>query len=105
MERVVWVGPRPPPKQLGDLLGEQDTLLQHYVDAATAIGAVHGVDVAVAIVTADAPGAPKIVEQLTAARPDVQVLLATDTGIDRQIVLSLWGGASGVLEFRTQSKS
>jgi len=104
MERVLWVGPRAPPKQLGELLQQQETLLAHYVDVQTAIGAVHGQDVAVAIVTADQPEAPKAVEKLTAARPDVQVLLATDAGIDRQIVLSLWGGASGVLEFRTQSK-
>jgi DNA-binding NtrC family response regulator len=105
MERVLWVGPRPPPKQLGELLDQQETLLAHYLDAQTAIGAVHGQDVAVAIVTADHPGAPKVVERLTSARPDIQVLLATDMGIERQIVLALWGGASGVLEFRTQSKN
>lgn len=105
MERVLWVGPRPPPKQLGELLGQQQTLLAHYLDAQTAIGAMHGQDVAVAIVTADQAEAPKVVEQLTAARPDLQVLLATDSGIPRQVVLSLWGGASGVLEFRSQTKN
>lgn len=105
MERVLWVGPRAPPKQLGELLAQHETLLAHYVDVQTAISAVHGQDVAVAIVTGDQPDAPKAVERITASRPDIQVLLATDTGIDRQVVLSLWGGASGVLEFRTQSKN
>src|SRR6185295_9299026 len=105
MERVLWVGPRPPPKQLGELLAQQETLLAHYLDAKTAIGAAHGQEVAVAIVTADDPLAPKTVEALCGARPDIQVLLATDIGIQRPIVLALWGGASGVLEFKSQSKN
>lgn len=105
MERVLWVGPRAPPKQLGELLGQQETLLAHYLDAQTAISAVQGQDVAVAIVTGDSADAPRCVEKLTHARPDIQVLLATDSGIERQVVLSLWGGASGVLEFRTQTKT
>src|SRR4051812_5259938 len=105
MERVLWVGPRPPPKQLGELLAQQETLLAHYVDVQTAIGAVNGQDVAVAIVTADAPDAPKAVEKLCSSRPDIQVLLATDSGIQRHVVLALWGGASGVLEFKSQSKN
>jgi CheY-like chemotaxis protein len=104
MERVLWVGPRPPPKQLGELLGQQETLLAHYLDAQTAISAVHGQDVAVAIVIDD-PGAPKTVERLCTARPDIQVLIATDSGIQRPVVLALWGGASGVLEFKSQSKN
>ncbi|MBK7858947.1 MAG: response regulator [Archangiaceae bacterium] len=105
MERVLWVGPRPPPRELGELLGQQETLLAHYADAPTALMAVHGQEVAVAIVTGDDPNAPKTIERITSARPDIQVLLATDTGIARQVVLGLWSGASGVLEFRTQTKN
>ena len=33
MERVLWVGPRAPPQQLGELLRQHETLLEHYVDA------------------------------------------------------------------------
>lgn len=105
MERVLWVGPRPPPSELGELLRQHGTLLAHHASAQLAIAAAAGQDIAVAIVTGDQHECPKSVEQLTHARPDIQVLLATDFGIARQVVLSLWAGASGVLEFKSQSKN
>jgi DNA-binding NtrC family response regulator len=105
MHRVVWVGLRPPPPQLAELLAHQNVELSAFTDADKALGVLGPSGAAVAIVTADHAEAPKWVERLTAARTDIQVLLATDTGISRQVVLSLWAGASGVLEFRSQSRA
>src|SRR5581483_8036542 len=105
MHRVVWVGLRPPPPQLAELLAHQNTELSAFTDADKALTALGPTGAAVAIVTADQAEAPKWVERLTSARTDIQVLLATDTGISRQVVLSLWAGASGVLEFRSQSRA
>jgi DNA-binding NtrC family response regulator len=104
MELVLWIGSRQPPKQLGELLAAEKSELQHHADAAAALAAVQGRDVAVAIVTGDQQESPAIVQTVTSARPDIQVLLATDFGIERQVVLALWSGASGVIEFKSQSK-
>jgi DNA-binding NtrC family response regulator len=107
MERVLWLGLRPPPAELKEHLAQQTCELQHYLDAEAALVGVAGIDVAVAIVTIDpeVPDVHKWVERLTAARTDVQVLLASDAGISRQVVLSMWAGASGVLEFKNQTRS
>lgn len=104
METVLWVGPRPPPPQLGELLAPHGAGLESYLDAGAALEAVKGRPVAVAIVTCDHPAAPKYVEAFNTARPDVQVLIASDTGVARDVVLALAYGASGVLEFKSQTK-
>jgi DNA-binding NtrC family response regulator len=105
MVRVLWVGLRPPPPQLEELLAQQDCELTAFKSADEALASLGPTGAAVAIVTADQPEAAKWVERLTSERSDLQVLLATDTGISRQVVLSLWAGASGVLEFRSQSRN
>lgn len=104
MENAVWVGPRAPPQQLVEMLAELQTTLLYYPDAATALAALQGHEVAVAIVTG-VEEAARLIEQLNTARPDMQVLLATDSGIPRHVVLGLWSGASGLLEFKSQSKN
>ena len=104
METVLWVGPAGPPPQLGELLQQHDARVEAYVDVATALAAVKGRPVAVAIITCDHPLAPKYVESFNNARPDVQVLIASQTGVARDVVLALAYGAAGVLEFRSQSK-
>jgi DNA-binding NtrC family response regulator len=103
-QTVLWVGPRAPPPQLGELLAQHDAGLEAYLDATAALAAVKGRPVAVAIVTCDHPAAPKFVEAFNTARPDVQVLIASESGVARDVVLALAYGASGVLEFKSQSK-
>lgn len=104
METIFWVGPRAPPAQLAELLAPHGATVEAYGDADRAIAAARGRAVAVAIVTCDHPASARYVERITAARPDVQVLIASDTGVARDVVLCLAFGASGVLEFRAQTR-
>ncbi len=104
MNRVLWIGPRSAPPALATLLEEQDGQLLSFPGAAEAVQALGGMEAAVAIVTADWADAPQQVSLLAAERPDVQILLASDQGIARNVVLALWAGASGVLEFKTQTR-
>ncbi len=68
------------------------------------MAATAGVELAVAVVAAH-DGCPSDVERLTSQRSDLKVLIATDAGVPRPVVLSLWAGASGVLEFRSLTKA
>src|SRR5690349_6314822 len=102
MDLILWIGPRGGPAELKELLATQGTEMAMFTTADAALNAVGAAKpAAVAIVTSDWPEAPKAIEKLTAARPDIQVLCASDAGVPRQIVMCLWAGASGVLEFRS----
>jgi DNA-binding NtrC family response regulator len=104
MQTVLWVGPRAPPPSLWELLSKHDASVEAYLDAASAIEGVKGRPVAVAIVTCDHAAAPKFVEAFNSARPDVQILIASESGVQRDVVLALAYGASGVLEFKSQTR-
>jgi DNA-binding NtrC family response regulator len=105
MEQVFWVGPRAAPPQLGDLLKQHDTRLLWFENADGAEEALKTVEASVVVVTADWPDASKTVGRMSTARPDLQILLATGFGLPRAVVLSLWGGAAGVLEFKSQTRN
>jgi len=105
MNKLLWIGHRQGPAQLKALLSEQGTDLLSFSSVPAALAETEGMEVAVAIVTADWKEATAAVEQLTRARPEIQILVATDAGVPRSVVLSLWGGASGVLEFKNQTRN
>jgi DNA-binding NtrC family response regulator len=104
MDQVLWIGPRAGPAALQELLGQQGARMEMFTSAESALKAVGSADVAVAIVTSDWPDAPKAIAVLTSARPDIKILAASDAGVPRTIVQCLSAGASGVLEFRSQSR-
>ncbi|MDQ3263830.1 MAG: response regulator [Myxococcota bacterium] len=105
MQKLLWIGHRQGPVQLKALLAEQGTDLLSFNSVTSALSATEGMEVAVAIITADWKEASAAVEQLARTRPEIQVLMATDAGIPRAVVLALWGGASGVLEFKNQTRN
>ncbi len=105
MNKLLWIGHRQGPVQLKALLAEQGTDLLSFTSVTSALSATEGMEVAVAIITADWKEASAAVEQLARTRPEIQVLMATDAGIPRAVVLALWGGASGVLEFKNQTRN
>src|SRR5439155_11246328 len=45
------------------------------------------------------------VGKLTSNRPEVQVLAATELGVPRPVLLALWEGAGGLLDFKEQTPS
>src|SRR5438128_2427756 len=104
MEHVFWVGPRGAPPALAELLGGDQAQLHSFNDIGRAVAALGSVEAAVAIITGDWPEAAKAVEAMVGASPGMEILVATDIGMPRQVVLSLWAGAAGVLEFRTQTR-
>src|SRR5205823_1674364 len=105
MEFVLWVGPKPAPPQLVDLLAQQQTDLRSYPTAESLLAALDTIEAAVAIVVSEWDQAQSTVEKLRADHPDVQVLLASASGLPRNLVLGLWAGASGVIEFTKQSRN
>lgn len=105
MNTLLWIGHRQGPSQLKAILSEQGTEMLSFASADEALAATRGMDVAVAIITADWKDAAPTVERLSKERPEIQILIATDAGIPRSVVLSLWGGASGVLEFKNQTRN
>ncbi|MHB8875274.1 MAG: response regulator [Myxococcaceae bacterium] len=104
MNRILWIGLRHSPPELKSLLLERGIELITFRDAESALAATSGVPVAVAVVAVDLAQVPSVVEKLCASRPEIQVLVATDVGVPRQLALALWAGASGVLEFRTETR-
>jgi DNA-binding NtrC family response regulator len=105
MEFVLWVGPKPAPPQLVDVLGQQQTELKSYPDAPALLAALDTIEAAVVIVVSEWDQSHATVEKLTAEHPDIQVLLASASGLPRNVVLGMWAGASGVLEFTKQSRN
>lgn len=104
MNKLLWIGHRQGPAQLKTILAEQGTEIVSYASVDDALAATHGMDVAVAIITADWKDATGCVERLAKERPEIQILMASDAGIPRSVVLAMWGGASGVLEFKNQTR-
>ncbi len=105
MESVLWVGPYKAPSTLVELLAEQQTELRAYPDGDAALAALDKIEAAAAIVVANWADAPRTVERICADHPDVQVLMASNLGIPRPVVLALWAGAAGVLEFKCQTRN
>jgi DNA-binding NtrC family response regulator len=103
MDLLLWIGPRRGPAELKGLLNAQGLDLMAFESADAALRATTGLPVAAAFVV-DWPGAPQAVKQLTASRPEVQILVATGAGVSRSLLQALHAGASTVLDFRTESK-
>lgn len=103
---VLWVGPRGAPAELGTSLEEAGAQLRVFADAVSAVAAAtaEAREVAVAILTWDSPRLEQELQRLREALPQAQVLLASDAGVPRAIVAALGHGASGVLEFRRQTR-
>lgn len=104
MESVLWIGRRSAPAQLGTLLLQSGIELRAFPDAIAAVAATSGQRIAVAIITWDTENARKEIERLSLAHPETQILSASDAGVPRPLVLSLSAGASGVLEFKSQTR-
>jgi DNA-binding NtrC family response regulator len=105
MEFVLWVGPKAAPPQLVELLAQQQTDLKSYPTTEALLGALDTIEASVAVVVSEWDQAHATVEKLRANHPDVQVLLASASGLPRNVVLGMWAGASGVLEFTKQSRN
>lgn len=104
MDIVAWIGRRGAPAQLGHLLAASGIEFRSYPDVISAIAGTSGQPLAVAILTWDREDIPGDVGKLTEAHPEAQVLAASDAGVPRAIVLGLCAGASGVLEFKSQTR-
>ncbi len=103
MRTLLWIGPRACPTGLVAVLAQQHVEVAPFANADEALAKSAGRNVALAVLTSDDKDAPAEARKLVLARPDVQVLLATNVGLPRALVLSLEAGATGVLEFRSQT--
>ncbi len=104
MDRLLWIGPRRGPPELRALLAARGVELLTFDQADAALAATVGVPVAAAVLTSTAKDLPAVVEKLLAARPELQVMLATDVGLPRPLALAMWSGATSLLDFRTQTR-
>lgn len=104
MDKLLWIGHRQGPSQLKPLLAEHGVDMLTFTAVEEALAATEGMDICVAIVAADWKLAVPEIQKLNRMRPEIQILLATDFGIPRNVVMGIWGGASGVLEFRNQTR-
>ena len=104
MDLVLWIGRRAAPTELGPLLKAEGLDFRAYTDAQEAAAATQGARVAAAVMAADASGCADI-ERFSASHPEAQVLAASDAAVPRALVLALSAGASGILEFRSQSRA
>jgi CheY-like chemotaxis protein len=106
MALVAWIGRRGPPSQLVPLLAAEGLELRAFADASEAISGLDSEEVAAAIFASD--GSSNLlanIEQFAALHAEAQVLAASDAGVPRPLVLALCAGASGILEFKSQSRS
>lgn len=104
MDLVLWIGRRSAPAELGSLLRAEGVEFRAYPDAVEALAATRTLRVAAAIVACDGPGCADI-EHFAAGHPETQVLAASDAAVPRALVLSLSAGASGILEFKSQTRA
>jgi CheY-like chemotaxis protein len=105
MTLVVWIGRRGPPTQLCSLLAFEGAELRAFADAREAAAALESERVATAIVAWDGPGLVENIECFSSMHPEAHVLAASDAGVPRPLILALCAGASGVLEFKSQSRA
>ena len=104
MDLVLWIGRRAAPAELGPLLRAEGLEFRAYTDAEQAEAATRGMRVAAAVVAGDGGGCADI-ERFSASHPEAQVLAASDAAIPRALVLALTAGASGILEFKSQTRA
>ena len=104
MDLVLWIGRRAAPSELGPLLRAEGLEFRSYSDAEEATSATHGTRVAAAVVAGDGSGFGDI-ERFSASHPEAQVLAASDAAVPRALVLALSAGASGILEFKSQTRA
>src|SRR5512146_446031 len=104
MDKLLWIGHRAGPSQLKPLLAEHGVDMLTFKGVEEALTATEGMNVSVAIIAADWKLAVPEIQKLSRTRPEIQILMATDFGIPRNVVMGIWGGASGVLEFRNQTR-
>src|SRR5918996_1017418 len=103
MDLVLWIGRRSAPTEIGPLLKAEGLDFRAYSDAQEAAANTQGRRVAAAVMAGDASGYTDI-ERFSANHHEAQVLAASDDGVPRALVLALSAGASGILEFRSQSR-
>jgi DNA-binding NtrC family response regulator len=103
MDLMLWIGPRRGPAELKALLNAQGLDLMAFESADAALRATVGLPVAAAFVV-DWVGAPQAVKEISGARPEVQILVATGAGISRSVLQSMHSGAGTLIDFRTESK-
>src|SRR5918996_6562484 len=104
MDLVLWIGRRSAPTEIGPLLKAEGLDFRAYSDAQEAAANTQGRRVAAAVMAGDASGYTDI-ERFSASHPEAQVLAASDEGVPRALVLALSAGASGILEFKSQSRA
>jgi DNA-binding response OmpR family regulator len=104
MDLVLWIGRRSAPPDLGPLLRAEGLEFRAYADAEEAVAGTRAERVAAAIVAWDGPGCADI-ERFSASHPEAQVLSASDVAVPRGLVLALSAGASGILEFKSQTRA
>ena len=106
MALVVWIGRRSPPSQLGLLLAAEGLELRAFAGAGEAIDALGSSQVAAAILASDGSSSLLAdIEQFSALHPEAQLLAASDVAVPRPLILALCAGASGILEFKSQSRA
>jgi DNA-binding response OmpR family regulator len=104
MDRVLWIGRRRSPPQLKALLAGGGIDLLSFEDEDAALAATVGMPVAAAVLGGTGDELPRAVTKVLATRPEIEILIATDAGIPRPVSLALLAGASGLLDFRSQTR-
>jgi DNA-binding NtrC family response regulator len=100
MTTVVWLGPTDDARQLEPVLAKLGVKLLAAADADTAVRLAWLRSAAAVIVAVDWSELAETVVQLTCARPELQILVATRLGVPPQVTAAFDAGARDLLDLK-----
>lgn len=100
MERVLWIGPKKVPQELKQLLTGEGLEVLPFPSVDQALQSVGTSEVAVAVVSIDSQETLASIPKLVQARPEIQVLAATEVHVATEVAHALMSGAESILNLR-----
>src|SRR5688572_7059910 len=100
MERVLWIGPKKISPELKQRLTGDSLEVLPFASIDDALKVMGTKEVAVAVISIDSQESLASIARLAQARPEIQILAATDSQVPAQVAQALRGGAETILSLQ-----